>query len=67
MGLEYRAQADVCRFVSQNLPNERNIEVITFNSECGQSNAISDKKARRSRRLCRCPVHFDTTVMISSF
>ena len=33
MGLEYRAEADFCRFVSQNLPNERNIEVISFNSK----------------------------------
>ena len=41
MGLEYRVQADA---TSQNFPNVRNKEVITFNPERGQSNATLDKK-----------------------
>ena len=49
MGFEYCAQADVCRFTSQNVLNERDKEVITFNPECGQVNATLGKKARRSR------------------
>ena len=36
MGLEYGAQADACRFVSQDLSNERNINVITSYLEYGQ-------------------------------
>ena len=42
--LEYRAQAGVCRFTSQNLLNERNkeVNVITFNPQCSQSNATTD-------------------------
>ena len=55
MGLEYRAQADA---TSQNLLNERNKEVITFNPECGQSNATLDKKARRSRKALPLPCSF---------
>ena len=63
MGLEYRAQADA---TSQNLLNVRNKEVITFNPECGQSNATLDKKRQEGAgRLCHCPVHFDT--ITSSF
>ena len=65
MGLEYRALADVCRFTSQNLLNERDKEVITFNPECGQSNATLDKWQVAAERLCHCPAHFDT--ITSSF
>ena len=49
MGLEYCAQADVCRFVSQNLPSERNSEVVTFDLKYVQSNVTLDKQSRRSR------------------
>ena len=52
MGLEYRAQEDVCRFTSQNLLNERSKDVITFNPECGQSNVTLSpgKKGKKEQK-----------------
>ena len=63
MGLEYRAQADVCRLVFQNLPSERNIEVVTFNRKCVQSNVTKSQEG--AEWLCNCPIHLYYTITSS--